>query len=67
MSGPIHSLDKRKISRKDVSKVKDDDFRTYLPHNHYLFSEGRGKQTYVNKDIYEGEWKEGKMHGLVCS
>lgn len=30
-----------------------------------LFSEGKGRQVYVNNDVYEGEWKDGKMHGKV--
>lgn len=24
---------------------------------------GRGKMTYTNKDVYEGQWKNGKKHG----
>jgi hypothetical protein len=29
------------------------------------FSDGKGRQTYVNDDVYNGEWKAGKMHGKV--
>ena len=31
----------------------------------FIYLEGKGKQTYVNNDVYDGEWKEGKMHGKV--
>ena len=33
----------------------------------YLFprADGEGRQTYVNGDVYKGQWSEGKMHGKV--
>ena len=34
---------------------------------HHFSSDGQGRQTYVNNDVYNGSWKEGKMHGEVSA